>query len=246
MNGLVQPECLSVPLQVAKVLSAVLLEGAAMSWQGRGAFIAWHDVEEGREAEYLHWHSHEHMQERLAIPGFLRGRRYSVLGSGPQFLVIYEVTDIDVLSSPAYRERLEQPSAWTRKVMPAVRNMNRSLCRVVASSGSGVGRYLQTTRFSPEPGREQEVIDALPLALSTLADEPFLTGAHVLAADQALSRTPTQERSLRGGQDDVADWVLLVEGFLHDVVATDRAGGLMAAGANPEVISNLYEVQHLL
>ena len=72
-----------------------------MSWTGRGAFIAWHDVEGEFEAEYLHWHSHEHMQERLAIPGFLQGRRYSVVGTGPQFLVIYEVEDLATHSSPA-------------------------------------------------------------------------------------------------------------------------------------------------
>jgi hypothetical protein len=41
-----------------------------MGWAGSGALIAWHDVEEGHEAEYLDWHSHEHMKERLAIPGF--------------------------------------------------------------------------------------------------------------------------------------------------------------------------------
>ncbi len=49
-----------------------------MSWTGQGAFIAWHDVEEGQETEYLQWHSHEHMQERCAIPGFLQGRRFTV------------------------------------------------------------------------------------------------------------------------------------------------------------------------
>ncbi len=49
-----------------------------MSWTGQGAFIAWHDVEEGQETEYLHWHLHEHMQERCAILGFLQGRRFTV------------------------------------------------------------------------------------------------------------------------------------------------------------------------
>jgi Fe2+ transport system protein FeoA len=47
-----------------------------MGWSGTGAFAAWHDVEEGREAEYLHWHSHEHMQERLTVSGFTRGCRF--------------------------------------------------------------------------------------------------------------------------------------------------------------------------
>ena len=108
-----------------------------MGWAGSGALIAWHDVEEGREAEYLDWHSHEHMKERLAIPGFLQGRRYSVVGSGSQFLILYTVMNPDVFTSQTYLERLNHPTDWTQQVMPALRNMNRSLCRVAASSGFG-------------------------------------------------------------------------------------------------------------
>src|SRR3712207_6108625 len=104
-----------------------------MGWAGSGALIAWHDVEEGREAEYLDWHSHEHLPERLAIPGFLQGRRYSVAGSGPQFLILYVVESPNVFTSAAYLERLNHPSEWTQKMMPALLNMNRSLCSVQAS-----------------------------------------------------------------------------------------------------------------
>ena len=52
-----------------------------------------------------------------AIPGFLRGRRYSVVGPGAQFLIICEVTDIEVFATPAYLERLNNPTDWTRRIM---------------------------------------------------------------------------------------------------------------------------------
>jgi hypothetical protein len=103
----------------------------------------------GTRAEYRHWHSHEHIQERVAIPGFLHGRRYVAVGSGPRFLVVYGVVDIGVFRSSGYLERLNNPSAWTQQVMPTLRNMNRSLCRVEVSSGSGIGRFIQTKSFSP-------------------------------------------------------------------------------------------------
>ena len=213
-----------------------------MSWTGRGAFIAWHDVEEGQEIEYLHWHSHEHMQERRAIPGFLQGRRYSVIGTGPQFLVIYEVEDLTTLSSPAYRERLDNPSEWTRKTMPSLRNMSRSLCKVIMSAGSGAGCYMQTVRFSPGEGRGDELVEGLRQAATAWAGEPFLTGAHLLIADPVLSGTPTREQRLRRGQDRVADWVLLIEGFQQEAVAADRSDGLLRA----DVTTNLYALQHLV
>ena len=55
----------------------------------------------------------------------LQGRRYSVVGSGPHFLIVYAVTDTDAFTSPPYLERLYQPSDRTRQVMPSLRNMCR-------------------------------------------------------------------------------------------------------------------------
>ena len=217
-----------------------------MSWTGQGAFIAWHDVDEGQETEYLHWHSHEHMQERCAILGFLHGRRYSVIGTRPQFLVIYEVEGLTTFSSPAYQERLDNPSEWTRRTMPSLRNMNRSLCRLILSAGSGAGCYMQTVRFSPGKGRDNELVEGLRQAVTAWACEPFLMGAHLLIADLGLSGTPTGEQYLRGGQDHVADWVLLVEGFQQQAVAANRSDWLLRAGAEPDVTTNLYALQHLL
>jgi hypothetical protein len=217
-----------------------------MAWDGSGALIAWHDVEEGREAEYLDWHSHEHMQERLAIPGFLQARRYSVVGSGPKYLIVYAVTDTDAFTSPPYLERLNHPSDRTRQMMPSLRNMNRSLCRVEASDGSGAGRFLQTIRLSPEPGRETHLHGALTSEVQTLADRNGLCAAHFLITDRERSGTPTQEKSLRGTQDTVADWVLLVEGYDETAVAQNRSNLLRQSGAGPEIASDLYTVDHIV
>jgi len=76
--------------------------------------------------------------------------------------------------------------------------------------------------------------------------EPFLTGAHLLIANPVLSGTPTREQRLRGGQDHVADWVLLVEGFQQEAVAVNRTEWLLQAGAGPDVMTNLYALQHVL
>jgi hypothetical protein len=216
-----------------------------MGWVGSGALIAWHDVEEGREAEYLDWHSHEHMKEWLAIPGFLQGRRYSVSGSGPQFLLFYTVINPDVFTSQTYLEHLNHPSDWTQQVMPALRNMNRSLCHVEASSGSGAGRCLQTVRFSPEPGREPHLRGVVTSEAQSLSHQRGLCAAHLLIADQDKSRTPTREKALRAQPDAVADWVLLVEGYDETVVGEDRSGLLRQSGAGPDVASHLYAIEHI-
>ena len=43
---------------------------------GRAAVAMWWDVPPEVRAEWEDWHSHEHMPERLGIPGFLRGTRW--------------------------------------------------------------------------------------------------------------------------------------------------------------------------
>jgi hypothetical protein len=216
-----------------------------MGWAGSGALIAWHDVEEDREAEYLDWHSHEHMKERLAIPGFLQGRRYSGVGSGPQFLILYTVRDPDVFASQTYLEHLDHPTDWTQQVMPALRNMNRSLCRVAASSGFGAGCCIQTIRFSPEPGRDAHLRGILTSEAQSLAHQRGVCGAHLLIADQDRSKAQTRETALRAGPDAVADWVLLVEGYDEAAVAEDRSGLLRQSGAGPNITGDLYRLDHI-
>jgi hypothetical protein len=166
------------------------------------------------------------MLERVAIPGFLRGRRYVAVADGPRYLVVYEVADIGVLTSPAYLERLNNPSPWTREVMPAVCGMNRTLCRVAASSGHGIGHAALTIRFSPQAGRQEELAGRLRTELERLAGSPGLVGGHLLVADEMASRAPTREKELRAQPDAVADWVLLVEGYDAAVVWHLRDGAL--------------------
>jgi hypothetical protein len=129
--------------------------------------------------------------------------------------------------------------------MPALRNMNRSLCRVEASSGSGAGRYLQTIRFIPELGREAHLLGVLTSEAQLLAAQRGLCAVRLLIVDRDRSRTPTREAALRGGEDAVADWVLLVEGYDEAVVAQDRSGLLRQSGAGPEIAGDLYTMDHI-
>src|SRR5262245_53685108 len=77
---------------------------AAVALLGRAVRAFWHDIAAGGDDDFNHWHTEEHIPERVGIPGFLRGRRYEVLGEGPRYFNLYETADLDVLGSPAYVE----------------------------------------------------------------------------------------------------------------------------------------------
>jgi len=222
-----------------------------MALLGQGAFLAWHDVADGCMAKYDRWHSHEHMLERVSIPGFLRGRRYTVVGQGPQYLIIYETVDVGVFTAPAYLERLNNPTPMTREVMPTVRNMNRTLCRVEISFGCGIGQAMLTIQVSPEGRHEQKHADWLRAELEQLAGEPGIVGAHLVIADEVASRAPTREKLLRAQADEVANWVVLIEGYDVTLVQ-DQCGRVLSSdrlevcGARAGSVRSLYRLVHLV
>ena len=100
------------------------------------AFVAiWHDIVPAGKAEFYAWHTREHMPERLAVGGFLRGRRYLAERGAPEFFNLYEVQTADVLTGVEYLGRLNNPTSWTQRALPHFRNVSRSLCRLAASFG---------------------------------------------------------------------------------------------------------------
>jgi len=177
---------------------------------GKAAIAIWCHLDAPRRAEHDAWHSGEHLPERLAIPGFLRGRRHrspDESAAWPYF-ILYEVRDASVMTSPAYLERLNNPTPWSRKIFASCR-LSRTLCRVVESRGRGVaGSVLTTTETANLP----EILQA-----------PGVTAVHLLERDASLERPRTGEESLRrGAADESVERILVVEG--HDLAAVKLPG----------------------
>src|SRR5450432_3051055 len=58
---------------------------------GRAAMLLSFDIVPEAMAEHDEWHTHEHLPERLSIPGFVRGTRWKALRGEPGYFVMYEV-----------------------------------------------------------------------------------------------------------------------------------------------------------
>jgi hypothetical protein len=187
---------------------------------GKAALAMWWDIAPEDRPGFEHWHSSEHFAERLAVPGFLRGSRWVAVSGAPYYFVLYELTGLDVLSSDAYRERLNHPTPWTTRTMACFRNMTRSQCLVKGSEGGSLARAMRTLRFAPRTGHEQDLREwTVQQVLPALVAKPGITGAHLI--ENAVPAVPlseqTAEQRLRGG-DATADWVLLVNGYDVDAV----------------------------
>jgi len=222
-----------------------------MALLGNAAVAMWWNVAPEAQSEFEDWHSHEHMPERLRIPGFLRGTRWTSSSGEGDYFVIYELAEYETLTSRHYLDRLNNPTTWSTKMMPEHRNMTRSQCRVLCSHGGGVAHALLTLRFSPIPGqanrlREQLSRDVLP-ALATRAG---LTGAHLLQTQMPIGQAATTEQKIRGA-DAVADGILLACGYDSKAVAALlecelQEQALVGHGASHGQIAGTYRLSFSL
>lgn len=184
---------------------------------GQAAMLLNFDIVPDAVAEHDDWHTHEHLPERLAIPGFLRGTRWAAIGDGPAYCVLYEVERLDTLTSAAYLTRLNNPSPWTQKMMPHYRGMSRGLCRVVRSCGLGMGHYALQLRFKPAAGADAALLHWLGDELMpALCLRPGLGSVHLLQS--GLTAAMTSEQRIRGADAGV-DWALLATGYQEAAVA---------------------------
>ena len=213
---------------------------------GKGAVAMWWDMAPEDRIEFEDWHSHEHFPERMSIPGFLRGSRWQAAATGGSYFVMYELQDYDVLSSPHYLERLNDPTPWSVKMMPKHRNMVRSQCQVVESHGAGVGGFMLTIRLSPQPGADDVLRKHLNQSMLERCQRPGIAACHLLQTKTPPIATTTEQR-IRGGADRVADWIFLATGYdaavLHELAQAELGpAALMDAGAAPAQISAVHRL----
>ena len=140
---------------------------AATALLGSGAVLVWNDVEDGARDAFYEWHDHEHIPERLGIPGFRRGRRFARAGHSREWLTMYEADDLSVTTSPAYVARLNEPTAGTQSMLRHFRNTARAVCRVVHSAGSSTGGFVAAIRLDSRQPGDDVMRDVFPEACST-------------------------------------------------------------------------------
>ena len=216
---------------------------------GAAAVAMWWDMAPALRSEFQDWHSHEHFPERMSIPGFRRGSRWAS-EQGEGFFVLYELEDYDTLVSPHYLARLNDPTPWSTKMMPHHRNMVRSQCRILASAGGGVPRFMLTLRFSPSPGQADALERDVRPFLGALPTQPGVTGAHLLRTETPERAVATREQLIRGG-DAAADWIVLVGGYdteaLKQVMGPDLgSAALQRFGAIPTPTASIYSLSYSL
>ena len=178
-----------------------------MPMAGKGMLLTSMNIDAAREAEFNRWYDREHLEERVAIDGFLEARRYVAHDGNPKYLSLYSTETFEVLDSPAYRTALANQTAWSKANIARFQNMIRAVARITISQGTGRGAALGIIRLRPA-GSE----DKLRTALREQLDPANLDGIismHLIENDPALSKPITDDPS--APNPGAGDWFVLID-----------------------------------
>jgi hypothetical protein len=172
------------------------------------------DVDAADVARFSSWYTHEHLPERVGVPGFLRGRRYvRSAGPGREHLTLYDARDTGVFSSAEYLARLDDPTPLTRSVVATFRRPHRAVLSVVFSHGAATGSRLAVVHLPGDPTGELHRWVEESLAPSVLRD-PDVCGLHLGAVDVTATGAKSGTVEGRGTAEKLdAACVLLVDGL---------------------------------
>jgi hypothetical protein len=92
----------------------------------KGALIAAMDFSDVAADEFNDWYDLEHIPERQRVPGFLTLQRWIGTENPRQSLALYDLDNVAVLQSPAYRAiGGENLSPWSKRVTGKVKRLLR-------------------------------------------------------------------------------------------------------------------------
>jgi hypothetical protein len=172
-----------------------------------GILAIFNNVAPGREAEFEEWFQHEHLQERLAVPGFLLGRRYEAVSAKPRYFNYYVTRSVEVLYSADYRMRFK--------------DMIRTVCRQTFHIGTMRGALAVAARFSERPDE-----NAPKVTLENLLQDKGIACGEIWSAAGAAQLPLSEEERLRGG-DRRLEVCLMVDTLrLQDA---ERAAGTLSS-----------------
>ncbi len=178
-----------------------------VSLSGPAGFLAiWSTVGAVDETDYLHWLTREHVAERLGVAGFLSCSVYRLVGPERRYFICYRLSSAGVVGSADYLARLNDPTTWSRRIMPKLGSFVRGGGRILAQAGMGRGAWCAAIEVDPRQLPDPEGLVARLRILDRV------TSVSLLVTDQEATSIPTNEKGIRSG-DRSFEALLVIEGL---------------------------------
>ncbi|WP_175806972.1 DUF4286 family protein [Burkholderia metallica] len=184
-----------------------------------GQLCVWTDIAPGHEADFNAWYDREHMQERVAIPGFTHARRFRATDDGPRkYLALYVTETLDVFRSDAYRRAFTHQTAWSLANFERMTGTQRRVGDLTIEAGDGEGAHLALFVLPPDRIDVPQLRERFDAALH----EPGIHAARLFRTAPELSAPIGADAAAR----PAADALVLIEG--SDAAATRRVAAALA------------------
>lgn len=213
-----------------------------MPLAGKGMLLTSMNIDAADEVDFNRWYDREHLEERVAIEGFLEARRYVAHAANPKYLSLYSTATLDVLDSPAYRARLANQTDWSLKSMARFKDMLRVVARITISNGAGRGAALGVVRLRPTPDNAASWRDALQDKLVPETRDGIIS-MHLLESEPELSGATAGIPATRN--EGARDWFVLIDGThvgAVSAVIAERFTGPAASPLPPPISVGTYSL----
>jgi len=208
-----------------------------MNAKGSGLLAIWSTVASDFETDYLHWLTREHVFERVGTAGFVSGSVYRRRGSAPsEYMILYTLKDSTVMSSEAYRERLDNPTPWTQRVMPQLQQFRRGGGPVLAHAGhaDAMGAHIAVARLA------HALPEAMADTFTRLAELDRITRVRVMSVASEATSIPTREKSMRTGDEGAFGGIIAIDAL--DVCALESAINAAANSVRDAAAFETYDL----
>jgi hypothetical protein len=191
-----------------------------MALKGQAFLALWNDIARARETEYDQWHTLEHVPERVAVTGFNGARRYvNRHRESHRYFTLYDVDALGIFDSPEYIDLLKNPTPWSASMRPDFSNFVRATCKVLGTSGTGIGAAIAVLCF------ESTRVDgsAVEAVLRGALEIPGITAVHWGRGEGGLPTIPWRSEPGRTAEARPFDRVAMIEGLDRDAAASALA-----------------------
>jgi hypothetical protein len=107
------------------------------------------------------WYDDEHVPNRLATPGILRGARYSaVWDTGPRYMAVYDLAGLETLQTPEYKRLGAERSEREKAQIARTPMVDRRILRVVhgAAALPEPAAYQLSVAMDPASGADADYL----------------------------------------------------------------------------------------
>lgn len=162
--------------------------------RARGLLCIWTDIDPAHELDFNRWYDREHMQERVAIPGFQNARRFAALGPCPRpYLALYYTDTLDVFRSEPYARAFANQTPWSLENFKRMRGTQRRVGALTLEAGEGEGGCMAVFVLPAAQLADAAVLARLEQGLKDATQQDYIVCATLLRTDAQLSTPVTAD-----------------------------------------------------